>query len=182
MPSKSKMDRNYKRYLAELYANEARGCFASNDLDLFSMDSDNDKKKSETNKEDVICKLAKIVQKFRGKLERDEEGSGTRIKKTAREGFTIYYKEPIDYLDVLYELGHAFLDLNKMRVGDVKYCGGADDFDGTVGLFARSFAMPRKDFERIAIEFNKDVDRIARYFDIDYFQAYQRGIDIDIWI
>jgi hypothetical protein len=79
-------------------------------------------------------------------------------------------------------LGYAFLDLDDMKENKPKFCDGLGDYDGSVGLFARTFVMPRLDFEKAILKFSWDVEQIARYYNIDYIQTYERGVDLNIWM
>jgi len=117
------------------------------------------------------------------------EGEGPFVKRKERNDmdgvFYICYYKTLNYFNVLVEVGHAMLDYQYMLDSIVKtdgiaikFCCGVDDFDGSVRLFARSFAMPRRDFEKKVLEFNRSIDEVARHFNIDYIQARQRGLEL----
>lgn len=100
--------------------------------------------------------------------------------------FTIEYSQ-FRLLELLHELGHAFLELDNMDPGEVRGCddvnGGINEQNAT--KFARAFLMPRDEFEKVVLKNSKgsvcDIDKVAEEFGIDYWQVVSQGRQLQIW-
>jgi len=136
-----------------------------------------------------INTLNGMIEAVGGKLIKSIDNK-TYIEKTDEDAFTIYYAEigeygVFPYMSILHELGHAALHLKEMEIGKTLDCNGKDLRHDEAWLFARALAMPRKNFEKVAIEHLKngcyDIMGIIRVYNEGHFQIRLRGKELNIW-
>lgn len=127
--------------------------------------------------------LEAIITFYGGELKLHDV-SETFIEKTSNDSFTIYYSTLSNYLHVIHELGHAFLNLDDMEVGDKCYFDGFGANDTEASLFARAFVMPRSNFEQVVIDHLNDgkfsIQNVAEEYQIDYLEVLARGEELNI--
>lgn len=156
----------------------------------------------------TVENLAEIVNYFHGELRKREEpcsevGNGKSAETIVTKNYTgnsllrkesanCQFKFTIEYtdfevLDLLHELGHVFLELDKMLPGDVRGC---DDISGGINelnasKFARAFIMPRALFEEVVLKHSNNgickIQEVADEFKIDYWQVVSQGRQLQIW-
>lgn len=162
---------NNKKFYIERIADDARNAAVAQHIHS----------KYDTNL--TYSQLNGIITLFGGEYE--PNAPNTQIEKTGANKFKISYTRDANYIDVLHELGHAFLNLDDMNIGDVLYCNGSSARDDDAGLFARSYAMPRDNFEKVVAKCVKDgvcmAQDVAKEFKAEYFDVISRGIDLNIW-
>lgn len=129
--------------------------------------------------------LKQIVEFFGGNLVNGEETDSTHIIKNDDKKYTIVYTPNDHYIKVLHELGHAFLDFDNMKTGQIYSFDGVELEDSNASLFARAFVMPRDDFEQVVINHINDgkcsIQNIANEYFIDYFDVLIRGKELNFW-
>ena len=107
------------------------------------------------------------------------------MRKDNDESFTIFCRNIHDHIPVLHELGHAFLDLDSIQVGERMGAEGTSEAEIRADMFARSFAMPRRLFELNVIENTSgglcDIRSMARDYKTNYLNVIARGEDIYLW-
>lgn len=153
--------------------------------------------------EDDTCvltraQLEKIVDFFSGKLEEvhleelkgfSSNGENSILIKSnegERKKFAIKFVE-FSVIDILHELGHAFLELSNMKPGDVRGCddinGGLNELNAT--KFARAFIMPRALFEKKVVEHSVagkcNLQAVANAFGVEYLQVVTQGRQLQFW-
>ena len=89
-------------------------------------------------------------------------------------------------MNILHELGHAFLDIKTARLGNLVWDDGSQfTSENMVNAFARAFAMPRDRFLKKVAEFTTrdqcDITKVAESFGVEYIHAYVRGKDLHLW-
>lgn len=142
--------------------------------------------------------IRNIVEFFNGKL---EEISSEELKKDSSSGansiliknkeddpirFTIKYIK-FSAIDILHELGHAFLELKDMKAGETRDCddinGGLNELNAT--KFARAFIMPRVLFEKKVVENSIagkcNIQAVADIFNVEYLQVVTQGRQLQFW-
>jgi len=129
--------------------------------------------------------LKQIVSFFGGELiVHSEKEKGTFIQKTAADKYVIYYYRQYNYIQVIHELGHAFLNFDEMEIGRSYSFDGLGKEDSEASLFARAFIMPRIKFEQVVIDYIIDgkfsVLDIAKEYRIDYLEVLARGEELNI--
>ncbi len=137
--------------------------------------------------------LKKIVEFFGGELEVDDDGekpnSTDFIEKTNIDNsffihLNIRGSSPL-FFRALHELGHAFLDLPNMSVGEKCYYDGHKASDIQAELFVRAFIMPSDEFELVVKDCIEDgkfnVQKIATHYEIDYVDVLIRGKELNYW-
>ena len=109
-----------------------------------------------------------------------------KASANSKFNFTIEYTD-FEVLDLLHELGHAFLELDNMDPEEVRGC---DDINGGINelnasKFARAFIMPRALFEEVVLKHSTDgmckIQEVADEFKIDYWQVVSQGRQLQIW-
>ena len=120
--------------------------------------------------------LTKIVSFYGGELQFVSEPKETYIKKVDDKAYIIYYySQSNNYMQVIHELGHAFLNLDDMEIGQEYFSNGFVDEDTEAALFARAFVMPRYTFEPTVIEHLNDgkfcIQNVAEEYEIDYLEV-----------
>lgn len=145
-----------------------------------------------------ITHVEHIVKFFDGKLEKvDAEelrrfsgnGENSILIKSKEEDiakFAIKYVE-FSAIDILHELGHAFLELSDMKPGDIRGCddinGGLNELNAT--KFARAFIMPRALFEKKVVENSIEgkcnLQAVASAFKVEYLQVVTQGRQLQFW-
>lgn len=143
--------------------------------------------------EETACSLSidqvrKIVEFFDGELieisSSDSEPS-PYIEKTGEGTYSIFYKPEDNFLGILHELGHAFLDLDNMEIGKRQYYVGIEKSDFGAAFFARVLAMPRKLFEEVVIRYWRNgkcnIQEVAKVYQIEYMEVLARGKELNIW-
>lgn len=140
--------------------------------------------------------LNKIVDFFGGKLEINDSSDNESdkdtcdyIEKTHSDNkFFIFIKRDNTRalcMRVFHELGHAFIDIPDMKIGEKCFYDGNKASDVQAELFARAFIMPINEFEGVAKEcidngkFN--VKKIASKYNIDYADVLVRGKELNYW-
>lgn len=129
--------------------------------------------------------LTKIVSFYGGELQFVSEPKETYIKKVDDKAYIIYYySQSNNYMQVIHELGHAFLNLDDMEIGQEYFSNGFVDEDTEAALFARAFVMPRYTFEPTVIEHLNDgkfcIQNVAEEYEIDYLEVLARGEELHI--
>lgn len=129
--------------------------------------------------------LRDIISFFGGTLENLEKAEEqTCIKKTSEKGYVIRYCKLNNYIQVIHELGHAFLILDQMKIGDTRLYHGSEEDDVEASLFARAFIMPRTDFERVVIDHLRDgkfsAQNVAKVYGVSYLEVMARGEELNI--
>ncbi len=129
--------------------------------------------------------LSNIVSFYGGKLEFIANPDDTCIKKIDENSYIIYYySESNNYMQVIHELGHAFLNLEDMKIAQKYNCNGFVNEDSEAAFFARAFVMPRYTFEPTVIEHLNDgefcIQNIADEYQIDYLEVLARGEELQI--
>ncbi len=128
--------------------------------------------------------LKQIVSFFGGELNILDEEHETCIEKTEKNKYIIHYYRMYNYLQVIHELGHAFLNLDQMEVGRKYYFDGPGEEDTEASLFARAFIMPRMNFEQVIIEHISNgkysLQNVADEYEIDYLEVLARGEELNI--
>jgi len=170
-----------RKYHSVLYAESLREQFSDIPFDLFYSE----------NNELVEAVLQSIIERFDAcefiplnetNIPDSIPPGKTCIVKTSDDGCVIYYKMPVEYLEVLKYLAVAYLDLEKMDIGEVKWDCELHDFDGAYGLFARTLAMPRDEFMSQIAKYGFNQKKLVKHYNIgDKRQIYQRGIELNIW-
>jgi len=122
-----------------------------------------------------------MITSFKGSLEPAKNNQKTYIRKTGKDQFIIYYADRSDYLSILHEFGHAFLDLAGMEIEAEAGSDGLDESDDAAWLFARTLAMPREEFETAVIEHKCNVQAIADTYNLDWSTILLRGMELNIW-
>jgi len=125
-------------------------------------------------------------------LRRESDKSPIFIQKTD-EGFFISFSNKNDrfpYFEVLHELGHAKLHLDKMKVGERWYCNSPGYAHAEADDFALEFAMPKEAFVA-SIKSNpyQDKDRVgecnyyavAEYFRVNPMNIRRRSRQLTGW-
>lgn len=129
-------------------------------------------------------KLRKIVSFFGGELNVLDKKQDTYIEKTNNNKYVIHYYRSYNYLQVIHELGHAFLNLDQMVIGKKYFFDGLGEEDTEASLFARAFIMPRYNFEKVIISHLSDgkysIQNVADEYDIDYLEVLARGEELNI--
>lgn len=90
-------------------------------------------------------------------------------------------------LDILHELGHAFLEMDSMTDGDVRWIGdkesGIKEIEAS--QFARAFLMPTELFQEVVIDKSEKgfchIDKVAEVFCVDESQVICRGRESCLW-
>ena len=128
--------------------------------------------------------LSNIVSFYGGKLEFIKNPDATCIKKIDENSYVIYYSSSNNYMQVIHELGHAFLNLEDMEIAQIYNCNGFVNEDNEAAFFARAFVMPRYTFESTVIEHLNDgefcIQNIADEYKIDYLEVLARGEELQI--
>lgn len=136
--------------------------------------------------------LKKIVGFFGGRLEVEDGENANRtdfIEKINEDNAFLIHLSNIGssplFFRALHELGHAFLDLPNMSVGEKCYYDGHKASDIQAELFVRAFIMPSDEFECVVkncIEDGKfNVQEIATHYEIDYVDVLIRGKELNYW-
>lgn len=140
--------------------------------------------------------LKEIVNFFGGMLtiidssknESDENGCDYIEKTGDDNNFSIYIKKDNTRalcMRVFHELGHAFIDIPNMKIGEKCFYDGNKASDVQAELFARAFIMPINEFENVAkecIDNGKfDIKKIADKYNIDYADVLVRGKELNYW-
>lgn len=139
-----------------------------------------DENQKALNKEDLV----KIISFFGGHLEFVSEPEDTAIQKIDEKSYVIYYYEEHNYLQVIHELGHAFLNFDDMLVGQKYFFNGFGEEDNEAARFARALIMPRYSFEKTVINHLNDgefcIQNVAAEYNINYLEALARGEELHI--
>lgn len=140
--------------------------------------------------------LENIVDFFGGKLTISDPSDNEcdknecdYIEKTDDDNnFSIFIKRDntrVLCMRVFHELGHAFIDIPNMKIGEKCFYDGNKASDVQAELFARAFIMPISEFESVAkecIDNGKfDVKKIASKYNIDYADVLVRGKELNYW-
>lgn len=129
-------------------------------------------------------KLIQIVAFFGGELNFLKDVKETCIEKTDKNKYVIHYHRSCNYLQVIHELGHAFLNLEQMEIGKKYFFDGPGEEDTEASLFARAFIMPRVNFEQVIIDHMNNgkysIQNVADEYDIDYLEVLARGEELNI--
>ena len=141
--------------------------------------------------------IKKIITYFKGELKKfdsEDEMRGSYpscrgnsfMKKTSEDTFMIGYVNFV-VMDILHELGHVFLELDTMRIGDIRSCNDIDGGINEIGAakFARAFLFPSPLFERTVINHSIsgscDVQAVAKIFGTDSLQIISYGRESYLW-
>ncbi len=127
--------------------------------------------------------LEQIVAFYGGTLVFDNPQK-TFMEKTDDNSYVIHYGKAFNYLHIIHELGHAFLNLDQMKIGGICYFDGSEETDSEASLFARAFLMPRSTFEQVVIDHLNDgkfsIQNVAKEYGIDYLEVLARGEELNI--
>lgn len=140
-----------------------------------------------------------IISFFGGRLQKFTEGDLTakfpdknisnsfiQVTNKSKSEFIIGYIN-FSALDILHELGHAFLELDTMENEDVRWIG---DEEGGIkeieaSQFARAFLMPTELFQEVVIDNSVkgycNIDAVANVFCVDESQVICRGRESYLW-
>lgn len=128
--------------------------------------------------------LEQIISFYGGELRVSSKQEKPSIRKKSEDEFIIQCNRKNNYLQVLHELGHAFLHLDDMKINEECYYEGYGIEDSEASLFARAFVMPRNDFEKVVIEHLNNgkytAQNVANEYGIDYFEVLARGEELNI--
>lgn len=128
--------------------------------------------------------LEQIISFFGGELNVLNKERDTYIKKTDENKYVIYYYRAYNYLQVIHELGHAFLNFDQMEIDKPYFFNGFGEEDTEASLFARAFIMPRENFEQVIINHLNDgkysIQNVANEYNIDYLEVLARGEELNI--
>ena len=128
--------------------------------------------------------LVQIVSFFGGELNFLKDKQKTYIEKTDVNKYVIHYFKEYSYLQVIHELGHAFLNFDDMEIGKMYFFDGPGVEDTEASLFARAFIMPRLNFEQVIIDHLSDgkysIQNVAHEYGIDYLEVLARGEELNI--
>lgn len=142
--------------------------------------------------------LKKIVEFYKGTLVQYSEArfaeefpnrkfnSFLRKATTDNSLFVIGYVE-YSAIDILHELGHAFLELSSMVDNEIRWIG--DSESGLKELeaykFARAFLMPTQLFQETVISCSNrgecDIEAVAKEFAVDAAEVVCRGRESYLW-
>lgn len=129
------------------------------------------------------CK--KIVKYFGGIFDSNPSYKLSSMIKISENEFKIECNPDVNSLDIIHELGHAFLHFNDMEINDRYSCDGNSFEDIEACIFSRAFIMPKPLFEKVVFKYVIDgicnlID-VARTFNVECIQADLRGKELNIW-
>lgn len=128
--------------------------------------------------------LKKIVAFYGGELKIYEQDRETCIEKISEDDYVIHYCGSNNYLQVIHELGHAFLHFDNLEIGKRYRFDGLGIEDAEASLFARAMIMPRTNFEQVVIEYIKggkySIQDVANDYKTDYLEVLARGEELNI--
>ena len=112
--------------------------------------------------------------------------SNSVLEKTSDTKFCIRY-DTFSAIDILHELGHVFLEFDRMSVGDTRGChdinSGLNEIEAS--KFARAFIMPSALFESAIVDSSSDgkcnISLVADKFGVDYLQVVSYGREAYYW-
>lgn len=89
-------------------------------------------------------------------------------------------------IDTSHELGHLFLDFEKVEFNKVLWSNGAQiASEYFVDAFSRAFTMPRERFMKIVSRYSYrnecEIEKVAVAFGVPYIYAYIRGRELHLW-
>ncbi len=129
--------------------------------------------------------MQQVVESFGGKLEQisDDSMESNALISGTQDNFVIKYKN-YHTIDILHELGHAFLHLEKKK--KEKPLDGDYGLDETsASVFARAFLMPEYLFYNDVIEnsINRicDIQHIADMYSTTCSDVITRGRELNLW-
>lgn len=138
--------------------------------------------------------LESIIDFFGGKVFFDERNKPSEtpniyIRKTSGNGFEIHsysLKKPDElFMEIIHELGHAFIDLPSEKIGKKYSCDGRGASDVQAERFARAFVMPPTDFiesaKQCLVAGKFDIEKIAKIYRVNYVDALIRGKELNYW-
>lgn len=127
-------------------------------------------------------KMKQNIKKYNESVVR---GNSYFVKTSKTNNFEIGMLS-YNVIDASHELGHAFLDINKVTPNRVLWCTISSDYsEYIIDSFCLSFAMPRERFIKIVSKHSKnnscDIESVANSFDVPYGYAYIRGKELLLW-
>lgn len=113
------------------------------------------------------------------------KGDSYFVKTSDDNTFEIGYIR-FNLMSILHELGHAFLDMHRVQVGEVLWNNNLQlQSETTVNAFSRAFAMPRERFLKKVAQYSTrdscDISSVANSFGVEYIYAYIRGKELHLW-
>lgn len=113
------------------------------------------------------------------------KGDSYFVRTSEKHTFEIGYLK-YKLMNVIHELGHAFLDIQTAKPRKLVWDDGSQWASETmVNAFARAFAMPRDRFLKkvsgCTTRGQCDILEVAKSFGVEYIHAYVRGKDLHLW-
>jgi len=123
--------------------------------------------------------VEQIIEICGGELKRVNNKGEIKFTKTDTDRFEICYTDIENFMSILHELGHAFLE-EDLEVGESVAYGGPSKYETSAWLFARNLVMPLDIFEKVAEENNYEVEKIANVFGTTYHPIMIRANELNI--